>query len=100
MGITENKTETTISGLGCRPLIDRPPPLNSDYNRDTSIKALERRWFINHGSTLGFRKETTAASAMAGSSSSHNLLQTQLYLSEMHTLSWSIRFRRCLGLRV
>ena len=33
-------------------MINKPPPLNRDYNRDPHIKALKRREFINHGSTL------------------------------------------------
>ena len=36
-------------------MITKPPPLNGDYNRDPNIKALKRRGFINHGSTLGFK---------------------------------------------
>ena len=39
-------------GPNPRPMIDNPPPLNRDYNRDPSIKALKRRGFINHGSPL------------------------------------------------
>ena len=39
----------------CRPLINKPPPFNKGYNRDPNIKALKRREFINHGSTLGCR---------------------------------------------
>ena len=35
------------------PLINKPPPLNRDYNRDPIITGLERRGFIHHGSTLG-----------------------------------------------
>ena len=35
----------------CGPLLHKPPPLNGDCNRDPCIKALERRVFINHGST-------------------------------------------------
>ena len=31
---------------------NKPPPLNRDYNRDPNIKALKRRGFVNHGSTL------------------------------------------------
>ena len=33
-------------------MINNPPPLNRDYSRDPNIKALKRRGFINHGSTL------------------------------------------------
>ena len=33
-------------------MINKPPPLKRDYNRDPYIKALKRRGFINHGSTL------------------------------------------------
>ena len=34
-------------------LINKPPPLNRNYNRDCNIKALKRRrGVINHGSTL------------------------------------------------
>ena len=36
-------------------MIIRHPPLNKDDNRDPNIKALKRRGFMNHGSTLGFR---------------------------------------------
>ena len=32
--------------------MNKPPPLNRDYNRDPNIKALKTRGFINHGSTL------------------------------------------------
>ena len=35
-----------------RPVVNKPPPLNRDCNRDPSIKALKRRGFINRGSTL------------------------------------------------
>ena len=35
-----------------RPVIDEPPPLNRGYNKDPHIKALHRRGFTNHGSTL------------------------------------------------
>ena len=35
-----------------RPLINKPPPSNRDYNRNPNIKALRKRGFINHGSTL------------------------------------------------
>ena len=37
--------------------VNKPPPLNRDYNRDPYIKALKRRELINRGSTL-----TTASS--------------------------------------
>ena len=33
-------------------MINKPPPLNRDDNKDPNIKALKRRGFINHGSTL------------------------------------------------
>ena len=33
-------------------MINKTPPLNRDYNRDPNMKALKRRGFINHGSTL------------------------------------------------
>ena len=33
-------------------MINKPPPLNRDYDRDPNIKALKRRGLINHGSTL------------------------------------------------
>ena len=33
-------------------MINKPPPLNRDYNRDRSIKAPKRREFILHGSPL------------------------------------------------
>ena len=34
----------------------RPPPVNRDCNRDPNIKALKRRGFTNHGSTLGLNR--------------------------------------------
>ena len=34
------------------PLINKPPPLNGDYNKDPNIKALTRRGCINYGPTL------------------------------------------------
>ena len=33
-------------------LTNKPPPLNKAYNRDPNIKALQRKRFSNHGSTL------------------------------------------------
>ena len=33
-------------------MIHKPPPHNRDDNRDPNIKALKRKGFINHGSTL------------------------------------------------
>ena len=33
-------------------MINKPPPLNWDYNRDPNIWALKGGGFINHGSTL------------------------------------------------
>ena len=33
-------------------MINTPPPLTRGYNRDPNLKALERRGYINHGSTL------------------------------------------------
>ena len=33
-------------------MIDELPRLNRDYGRDPNIKALKRRGFINHESTL------------------------------------------------
>ena len=33
-------------------MINKPPPLNRDYNRDPNMKALKRRGFIDRGSTL------------------------------------------------
>ena len=36
----------------CRPLINKPPPLNRDDNRDPDIKALKRSGVIDHGSPL------------------------------------------------
>ena len=33
-------------------MINKPPPLNRDYSRDPNIKALKKRGFINHESTL------------------------------------------------
>ena len=54
MGIMEKKVETTtLFRVKSRPLISKPPPLNREHNRDPNIKALKRRGFINHGSTLG-----------------------------------------------
>ena len=44
-------TESSPQGE-CRPLINKPPPLYSDLNRDPKIEALKRRWFVNHGSRL------------------------------------------------
>ena len=41
--------------VDCRPMINKPPPLNGDYDRDPNIKALKGRGFINHGSTLLIR---------------------------------------------
>ena len=38
--------------LDPRPLITKSTPLNRDYSRDPNIKALIRRGFTNHGSTL------------------------------------------------
>ena len=35
-----------------RPLINKPPPLNRDYKREPNTRALKRRGFMNHGSTL------------------------------------------------
>ena len=32
--------------------MNKPPPLNKDYHRDPNSKALKRKGFINHGSTL------------------------------------------------
>ena len=50
---------TTLSGLNplgqnhCpRPLNNKPPPLNRDYNRHPNIKTLRKEGFINDGSTL------------------------------------------------
>ena len=36
-----------------RPLINKPPLLNRDYNRDANIRALKMRGFVNRGSTVG-----------------------------------------------
>ena len=36
-------------------MINKSPPLSRDYNRNPNIRALKRRWSINHGSAL-FRK--------------------------------------------
>ena len=33
-------------------MINKPPPLNRDYNWDPSIKARKRGRFIDHGSAL------------------------------------------------
>ena len=35
-----------------RPLINTPPRLDREYNRDLDTKALKRKSFLNHGSTL------------------------------------------------
>ena len=32
--------------------MNKPPPLDRDYNRDPNIKALKKRRFMNHGSAL------------------------------------------------
>ena len=37
-----------------RPLINKPPPLHGEYNRDPNVEALERRGSFNHGSALVF----------------------------------------------
>ena len=37
-------------------MINEPPPLNVSYNGDPDIKALKRKRFINHRSTLGGSK--------------------------------------------
>ena len=45
-------------------MINKPSPLNRDYNRDPNIEALKKRGVINHGSTLeglGFRVQDKAA---------------------------------------
>ena len=34
-----------------RPVINKPSPLQRDYNGDPNMKALKRRGFLNHGST-------------------------------------------------
>ena len=52
--------ETTIWGLACRPLINKPPPLNRDYNRDPHIKTLKRPGLLIMGlqylgGSYGFR---------------------------------------------
>ena len=43
-------------GLGfrayCRRVINKPPPLNRDSNRDPNTKARKRTEFVNTGSTL------------------------------------------------
>ena len=59
-------------------MINKPPPLNRDYNKDPNTKALKRRGFINHGSTLGdssqvekfVRKRQSDRAAVGESSSS------------------------------
>ena len=41
-----------LRGFTVRPLINKPPPLNRDYNQDPSIKGLKRSFFcFNEGST-------------------------------------------------
>ena len=40
----------------CRPLINKPPALNRDYNGGPNTKAFKRRGFMNHGSTLGLMR--------------------------------------------
>ena len=37
-------------------MINKPPPMNRDDNRDPDIKALKRSGFINQGSTLGLMR--------------------------------------------
>ena len=37
----------------CRPLINKPPTLNRDYDRDPNIEARKRKGAINQGSPLG-----------------------------------------------
>ena len=45
-----------VFNLGLKEVSQTPclitPPLNRDYNRNPDIKALKRRGFINHGSTI------------------------------------------------
>ena len=42
-------------------MINEPPPLNRDYDRDPNIKSLKRRGFIKQGSTLVWQhKQQTA----------------------------------------
>ena len=36
----------------CRPVINKPPPLSRECDRDSNIKAQKKKVFINHGSTL------------------------------------------------
>ena len=33
-------------------MINKPPPLNRDYDRDPNVYALKRRGVLNHVSTL------------------------------------------------
>ena len=47
-------------------MINKPPFLNRDSNRDPYIKVLKRRGFINHGFTLISTKAATAAALRAG----------------------------------
>ena len=46
------EAQTLNSKPYSRPLINKPPPLNRAYDKDLNFKALQRRGFMNHGSTL------------------------------------------------
>ena len=61
-------------------LINRPPPLNRDCNRDPYIKALKRRGFINHGSTL-FRSSPQPFPSLGW----HCLISTPRHQKHMHS---------------
>ena len=46
-----------------KPVINKPPSLNRDYNRDPNIRALQRRGFMNHGSPLAPKPDTFSPQA-------------------------------------
>ena len=77
-------------------MINKPPPLNREYNMDPNMKALKRRGFINQGSTLGpltgrmmneLRK--LAADGLSGVSRLFRLQLTGLYLASRQVLMTS-----------
>ena len=47
-------------------MINKPPPLNRDYDRDPNIKALKRRGFLNHGSTLDLGSQKSPCARCMG----------------------------------
>ena len=67
-------------------MINKPPPLNREYNGDPNIKAIKTKWCINHGSTLPKKGATNRASGLRYfeepyQASAH---QTQLPISATH----------------